>query len=116
MALEGTLHDFALGDPLSAKPLPDPRPSEYDGKRNQFLISDNGGLRFEGKQTEPITSNLPLRAGKGHQFEGGIRNPLIVHWPGVTQAGRKIDTPTACSGGSPGGSGFWAATLFAVPI
>jgi hypothetical protein len=37
-------YDFALGDPLRAKPLPDPRPNEYDGERNQFLISDNGGL------------------------------------------------------------------------
>jgi glycogen debranching enzyme len=37
-------YDFALGDPLSAKPLPDPRPSEYDTERNQFLISDNGNL------------------------------------------------------------------------
>src|SRR5216110_1997928 len=36
--------DFALGDPLRAKPLPDPRPNEYDQERNQFLISDNGDL------------------------------------------------------------------------
>src|SRR5919198_7834 len=37
-------YDFALGDPLRAKPLPDPRPSEFDGERNQFLISDDGDL------------------------------------------------------------------------
>jgi glycogen debranching enzyme len=36
--------DFALGDPLRAKPLPDPRPVEYDASRNQFLISDDGEL------------------------------------------------------------------------
>jgi glycogen debranching enzyme len=36
--------DFALGDPLRAKPLPDRRPVEYDAERNQFLISDNGDL------------------------------------------------------------------------
>ena len=36
--------DFALGDPLRAKPLPDPRPLEYDESRNQFLISDDGEL------------------------------------------------------------------------
>ena len=52
-----------------------------------FFLSDNGGLRFEGKQTEPITSNLPLRAGKGHLYEGGVRIPWIVRWPGVTKAG-----------------------------
>ena len=37
-------YDFALGDPLRAKPLPPPRPNEYDEERNQFLISDNGDL------------------------------------------------------------------------
>jgi glycogen debranching enzyme len=37
-------YDFALGDPLRAKPLPEPRPSEYDQERNQFLFSDNGSL------------------------------------------------------------------------
>src|SRR6266704_1614935 len=37
-------YDFALGDPLRAKPLPEPRPNEYDEERNQFLISDNGDL------------------------------------------------------------------------
>jgi glycogen debranching enzyme len=36
--------DFALGDPLRAKPLPDPRPIDYDPERNQFLISDDGDL------------------------------------------------------------------------
>jgi glycogen debranching enzyme len=37
-------YDFALGDPVRAKPLPPPRPAEYDADRNQFLISDNGDL------------------------------------------------------------------------
>jgi glycogen debranching enzyme len=37
-------YDFALGDPMRAKPLPDPRPVEYDADRNQFLISDDGEL------------------------------------------------------------------------
>ena len=37
-------YDFALGDPLRARPLPSPRPSEYDVERNQFVISDNGDL------------------------------------------------------------------------
>src|SRR5437867_728788 len=37
-------YDFALGDPLRAKPLPELRPNEYDDERNQFLISDNGDL------------------------------------------------------------------------
>jgi arylsulfatase A len=58
-----------------------------------FFLSDNGGLRFEGKATVPITSNLPLRAGKGHLYEGGIRIPWIVRWPGVTRAGAVSDVP-----------------------
>jgi glycogen debranching enzyme len=37
-------YDFALGDPMRAKPLPSPRPVEYDQDRNQFLISDDGDL------------------------------------------------------------------------
>src|SRR5262245_14111917 len=37
-------YDFALGDPLRAKPLPRPQPSEYDPDLNQFVISDNGDL------------------------------------------------------------------------
>src|ERR687888_6313 len=37
-------YDFALGDPMRAKPLPDPRPVEYEAERNQFLISDDGDL------------------------------------------------------------------------
>jgi glycogen debranching enzyme len=37
-------HDFALGDPLRAKALPDPRPNVYDEERNQFLITDDGDV------------------------------------------------------------------------
>lgn len=43
-----------------------------------FFTSDNGGLL-------PITSNLPLRSGKGYPYEGGIREPLLVRWPGVVR-------------------------------
>jgi arylsulfatase A-like enzyme len=58
-----------------------------------ILTSDNGGLRYEGIQTKPVTSNAPLRAGKGHLYEGGIREPLIVRWPGVVKAGSVCDDP-----------------------
>jgi len=42
------------------------------------ITSDNGGLRYEGKSQSAITSNAPLRAGKGHLYEGGTRVPLII--------------------------------------
>jgi arylsulfatase A len=62
--------------------------------RTVFVVtSDNGGLRYEGAAKNWVTDNSPLRAGKGHLYEGGIREPLVVHWPGVTRPGQVIDTP-----------------------
>jgi arylsulfatase A-like enzyme len=55
-----------------------------------FFVSDNGGLSTsEGHPT----SNSPLRAGKGWLYEGGIRAPMIIKWPGVTSPGRVCDVP-----------------------
>jgi len=55
-----------------------------------LFTSDNGGLVL-GKT--PPTSNTPLRSGKGSPHEGGLRVPLIVRWPGVTQAGATSAEP-----------------------
>ncbi len=52
-----------------------------------IFTSDNGGLQ------DHATDNSPLRAGKGYPYEGGIRVPLIIRWPGVVQAGRESDVP-----------------------
>jgi arylsulfatase A-like enzyme len=55
-----------------------------------IFMSDNGGLSTaEGSPT----SNIPLRAGKGWLYEGGIREPMMIKWPGVVKAGSLCGEP-----------------------
>ena len=56
-----------------------------------IFMSDNGGLSTVAR--EGPTCNLPLRAGKGWLYEGGIREPMIVRWPGIAQAGSICQEP-----------------------
>lgn len=54
------------------------------------FTSDNGGVSAgDGK----ATSNLPLRGGKGRQWEGGIREPYFIKWPGVVAGNSASDVP-----------------------
>jgi arylsulfatase A-like enzyme len=57
------------------------------------FTSDNGGLHVPEGVNTPATHNTPFRAGKGFVYEGGLRVPLIVRWPGRVPAGRVVATP-----------------------
>ena len=65
---------------------------EAEGLADNTIViftSDNGGLSTsEGSPT----SNEPMRTGKGWMYEGGVRVPMIVRLPGVTEAGSQSDT------------------------
>ncbi len=60
--------------------------------KNTIIVftSDNGGVSAGDNQA---TSNLPLRGGKGRQWEGGLRVPYYIMWPDTIAAGSKCDVP-----------------------
>jgi len=84
-------------------------------KNTVFVFtSDNGSFpkwaprgKYPGKyrSMERLGSNLPYRGYKAQLYEGGIRSPTAVYWPGVIEGNRRIDTavdivdwmPTLCS-------------------
>lgn len=70
------------------------------------FFSDNGGVNWQAMRKErpgganalaepfaeiPPTSNAPLRGGKATVFEGGVREPCFIVWPGVVDAGRRSE-------------------------
>lgn len=64
------------------------------GLREKTLViftSDNGGLI--GNYENPITNNYPLKSQKGYPYEGGIRVPTIVSWPGILPTGTVNENP-----------------------
>ena len=113
---------------------------EQAGLREKTLIvfsSDNGGQQnwgapqkeYNGRYAAHTTlgNNQPLRGWKGDLYEGGIRVPAFVNWPGHVSKGRVFDSPThvvdwlptllRAAGGNPGeseaaeGIDLWPALL-----
>jgi arylsulfatase A-like enzyme len=64
------------------------------GRTVVVFTSDNGGLHVPELTHETVTHNAPYRAGKGYLYEGGIRVPAIVRFPGRLPAGVTTDVPT----------------------
>lgn len=69
---------------------------EKNGEADNTIVifmSDNGGLAAEPgwRDGEIHTQNYPLNSGKGSLYEGGIREPMIVSWPGIVEPGTRCD-------------------------
>lgn len=62
------------------------------GRTLVVFVSDNGGLETD-QGGNRYTSNLPLRSEKGTLYEGGIRVPAIMSWPGTIPPGTVCDVP-----------------------
>jgi arylsulfatase A-like enzyme len=62
---------------------------EHHLEKNTVVIfmSDNGGYSHRPREGKDNTQNYPLRGGKGSLYEGGVREPMMVRYPGVTKAG-----------------------------
>lgn len=79
--------DKSLGDIM--KYLKD---NNLDKNTVLVFMSDNGGLAISGRLGN-VDSNYPLSFGKGGCMEGGIREPMIISWPGVTKGGARCSVP-----------------------
>ncbi|CAN0446629.1 unnamed protein product [Hapterophycus canaliculatus] len=66
---------------------------EKTGDRDNTIViftGDNGGVSSGDNYS---TSNLPLRGGKGRQWEGGVREPYYISYPAVAKANSTSDLP-----------------------
>ena len=80
--------DVALGEVLDALDR-----HEIADETIVVFTSDNGGLSAHARGGKAHTHNAPLQSGKGSAYEGGVRVPWIVRWPGVTKPGSASAVP-----------------------
>lgn len=78
--------DKSLGDIMNWL-----RQKKVDENTIIIFMSDNGGLSRAPRSGEPFTHNQPLKSGKGSVYEGGIRVPMLVKWPGTVKPGTVTD-------------------------
>jgi arylsulfatase A-like enzyme len=84
-AAQMSLLDDAIGEALAAL-----RETGQAERTLVFFFSDNGGpVGING------SDNTPLRAGKGTVYEGGVRVPFLISWPGKIAAGKTDDRPVS---------------------
>jgi arylsulfatase A-like enzyme len=82
-AAQVSLMDDAIGTALAALAA-----SGQEQRTLVFFFSDNGGpVGTNG------SDNAPLRGAKGSVYEGGVRVPFVMSWPGTLPAGRVDDRP-----------------------
>ncbi len=68
---------------------------QQDKLDNTIIIftSDNGGLIGNYRLKEKVTSNKPLKSGKGDMYEGGVRVPFVVQWLNKIPKGKIVEEP-----------------------